>query len=213
MTTVGGLAGGASVVLIRVDSDADVRPKGSHRLFARASFRSQLKAALKLLPTPPTEREVRVLLVHHSPSCGTFHLGMSGRMRKELEDFLVQTDTRVVLTGHVHEPQTRPRLPAGTRYLEARCGTTTQLDVIPQGWKVRNPPPPSNTLLVHRLTERTPGGAMDWGVETYVRGRSGFVPVPKHAVDSSGGSYSGISSSWRAAFQIRCRGRHGKPAT
>ena len=172
------LAGGGRIVFIRVDSDADVHPKGSHRLFARASFRSQLKAARRLLPAPPDPREVRVLLVHHSPSCGTFHLGMSRSMRTALEDFLAQTDTRVVLSGHVHEAQADPRLPVAGRYLEARCGTTTQLDVIPPGWKVRTAPPPSNTLLVHRLTERTPGGALDWSVKTYARGRSGFIPIP-----------------------------------
>lgn len=174
LTTVP-LAAGARVVFVRVDSDADVHPKGSHRLFARGRFRSQLNGARALLRTPPDSREVRVLLVHHSPSCGTFHLGMSRGMRSELESFLADTDTRVLLTGHVHEAQADPRVPASGRYLEARCGTTTQLDVIPPGWRKRSVPPPSNTLLVHRLTERTPGGAMDWSVETYVRARHGFT--------------------------------------
>jgi 3',5'-cyclic AMP phosphodiesterase CpdA len=165
---------GGYVLFVRLDSDADVDPKGHDRLFARAAFESQLTKARQILASPRPASQYRVLLLHHSPANPDYVLGMSARMRAKLEKFLDDTDIRVVLTGHMHEPEWSQFTAGTTPCLEARCGTTTQRDTFAASWFPRTAP--MNTLLVHRLFEVTPSGAVAWEVETYVRTKKGFVP-------------------------------------
>lgn len=169
------LAPGVELALIRINSDADVRPLSIKRLFGRAAFHSQL-ADSAAVPRPPAQgvRQIRAMLLHHSPNCTTFKLGMSNGMRKDLREFLVKTDTRVLLTGHMHLAGSRPAFTPPCSVLEAHCGSTTQRDSVPPGWKPRRPPPEKNTLLVHRIFDDD-GHRLSWEVERYQRTVKGFV--------------------------------------
>lgn len=168
------IAPDVELALIRVDTDADVRAVGINRLLGRAAFHSQL-ASPQAVPRPARSgvRQVRVMLLHHSPSCTTVTLGMSKGMRRALAQFVATTDTRVLLTGHLHVAGGGPPFFRSGSLLEARCGSTTQLDSIPHNWKKRHRPPEKNVLLVHRIVEER--GMLLWEVERFVRGIKGFV--------------------------------------
>lgn len=170
------------LLFLRLDSDADVLPCSPARLFARARFGSQLRAARACLSPPaPGVRQVRVLLLHHSPSHRAFLLGMSRRMRADLLDFLHQNDIRLILSGHVHEPSVEEQTSTAHRWLEARCGTTLQRDTLPHGWSWRGGAPATNTLLLHRLAQTT-DGSLVWATRLFVRTSRGFVADPRCGV-------------------------------
>lgn len=177
------LKAGLQLQFIRLNSDADVPSYSLHRLFARGRFDSELAPAIKALGVPRRD-EIRVLLMHHSPSHQGLRLGISKRMRTALDSFIANVGVRVVLSGHTHSPGGEVRLIQGVPVLEARCGTTTQRDTVPDSW-TRRKKKPVNTLLVHTLQEQ-PSGSITWKVETYVRTSLGFKPLP--------------SVKWRGSF-------------
>jgi len=162
---------------VGIDTDAGNWRYGWNRLWARGSFVNQLTAAQALLG-PPAEDEIRVLLLHHSRRCSGFMLCIDNQSRSALDRFLIQSDISVLLSGHKHRPfidhfpLTSAAPPRAMDVMEARCGTTTQRNVVPLNWfNLLGLPPnrswPPNTLLVHRLFEER--GTIRWTTETYTR--------------------------------------------
>lgn len=178
------LSGARHLVIFGIDSDADVRTRGFNRWWARGRFESQL-IALEQQVGPPKTNEIRVLLVHHSKG----HRSLLGSLmvekgsRRALEDWVKRAGVSLLLSGHVHLPgdyqdQVSDR---GVAWgvLEARCGTTTQLDRLPLNW-VRagtrsDTRLPTNTLLVHRLFDT--GSSIAWECELFERVHHGFKSI------------------------------------
>jgi hypothetical protein len=169
---------GLDLVLIAINSEKDVGYKGMHRLLARGRFDSQIRDTRSLVGGP-SDSEVRVLIMHHSPSHRGTTLAISNRMRRLWEDFVSTLDIRVVLTGHVHEVgASLLSFSANGRVheiLEARSGTTTQRDYFDPPWQPRSQSS-ANSLLVHNILERT-DGSLEWEVRPFIRTRRGFVPT------------------------------------
>lgn len=163
---------------VGIDTDAGNWPYGRNRLWARGSFVNQLTTAAALLG-PPSEHEIRVLLLHHSRAHQTgYSLKIDKQSRSALDRFLVQSDIPVLLSGHIHVPFIDPITITSTApprvmdAMEAHCGTTTQRDVVPLHWFnllgiAPNRKWPPNSLLVHRLFADR--GKIQWEVETYTR--------------------------------------------
>ena len=171
------------VVLVGINTDADVKPFSRDRFTAVGRFQSQLAEASQQLLTVD-ENCIRVLVMHHS-----WHkrgmLGISKSSRDALNQFLDDSHIQLILSGHVHTPLVEKFTIAkdGQHIYECRCGTTTQIDKmnlnsqsIWGGFPAR-PNWPANTLLVHRLFQ-SDHGRLDWQVKTYKRMRSAFRPVP-----------------------------------
>lgn len=175
------LPGGPVVQVFGINSDADVDPNGRQRRFARGSFAKQI-AALDNDPSiaQPTGQEIRVLLVHHSPAHGGYLLGMDGPSRRGLDAWIRKAGISVMLTGHLHDARGRvDRVSdrgSSWNLLEARCGTSTQIDRMPAAWAAkrtfRSNRLPINSLLVHRLIQR--GEEIHWEVEFLERLHDGF---------------------------------------
>jgi hypothetical protein len=184
----------------------------------------------------PDPDEIRVLLVHHSLAyrsrpedapprthfqrlrqwwSRTTDLGileMDDRSRLELSALIAEFDIRVLLTGHTHKVDVRrnavlsPQLGRPAPYLEACCGTTTQLNTAPAGYPLRNRPAgqeatqpgqeqqiAANTFLVHEL--RRENGSIVWQTETWERlPIQGFQRSPRNA---RGEPYSSRFPVWR----------------
>lgn len=171
--------------LFGINSDADVSDTGFNRRWARGQFVTQL-TDLEAIP-PPTGREIRGLLVHHSPSYSSvlkpLALAVGPNSRRALASWIARKGISVVLTGHIHKAAgviTRVS-DGGTTWdvLEARCGTTTQLDRIPVAWAAagtfRPRRLPFNSLIVHRLIDY--GNEIRWEAEHFERKNQGFASV------------------------------------
>jgi hypothetical protein len=173
------LDNGLSLTVAGVNSDADIWPWGAPRLLARGHFVSQLQALQRELG-PIEANEIRVLLVHHSPSWPGKVLGIKSDSVAALWGLVQQYGFSVILTGHIHIPIGRINTVThrGQRWevLEARCGTTTQIDELPLNWIAQGTNTarrfPQNSLLLHRLIDR--GSRVDWEVDLYWRRPSGF---------------------------------------
>jgi predicted phosphodiesterase len=176
---------GRPIHLISINTDSDVDPRGRYRLFAIGSFQTQLVAAKTQL-SQLEGNGIRVLVLHHSWHKKKGVLRISRASRGALDQFLDQENISIIMTGHVHTPLIRcftvGAIPHSSklRVWECRCGTTTQVDKISYAAKSifgRFPLRkwPSNSLLVHRITEHP--DSTEWNVETYVRSRSGFDTV------------------------------------
>jgi calcineurin-like phosphoesterase family protein len=179
------LPNGQALRFIRIDTDRNVQAVGRNRLFARGSFHSEL-TALTDAHEGPQPGDFSVLLLHHAPSYRGEYLEVVEGSRGDLHPFLIEQDAAVMLCGHVHAPRVSTfRARHGDishEVLEARCGTTTQLDRLPFGWRDRHGRRPrrklaENTLLVHRLESE--GADARWSVETYRRHPDGFKPWPQ----------------------------------
>ncbi len=183
------LNGGLTLRVIGIDTDADVNPYWWCRLRARGKFSTHLATATKFAGAPQSG-DISVLLLHHAPSYvaqdGT--LEVTAGSRDDLRVFVVQQKITVMLCGHVHEPEisTFVGQHQGQKrnVLEARCGTTTQVDSLPFGWhNLRGRRPgrklAANTLLVHRL--EFSAGVVHWSVVKYWRSPDGFEPVQETA--------------------------------
>jgi 3',5'-cyclic AMP phosphodiesterase CpdA len=170
------------LVLLGINTDEDVWHSGLDRLRGTGVFVSQL-IALKEQLAPPTPDEIRVLMLHHSPQHRGRILGISKKSRRLLQETLKRMGVSVILTGHLHTPQGQV-VPLSDRgkvwsLLEARCGTTTQVDRVPPNWVAAgtNSPDrlPENTLIVHRLFDTD--AQTHWECELHVRVHDGFRPV------------------------------------
>lgn len=169
---------------LRVDSDADVHPLTARRVMAQGCFVTQLNA-LETKLGPPMEEETRVMLIHHSPSHR--HQGwlslteITPRSSAALEAFVAKHRVQILLTGHIHTPAINRRViytgGVTTEYMEARCGTTTQMDMLVQPWnKTVRLPTVRNCLMVHRLYENP----LTWETSLHHRTRTGFETTPDH---------------------------------
>jgi hypothetical protein len=146
-----------------------------NRVFARGDFVSQL-TQLQTLLKPPADREIRVLLLHHSlfPQDPTAPRTKPGPFspceieqgsQQALETFLVDSGIKVTLCGHRHTPRLSRFNPSNevevAEVMEARCGTTTQRDRYPLNVIARINPKkrrlPPNSLILHKLVERQDG--------------------------------------------------------
>ena len=179
------LGDGRRLRFLLLDSDADVSPYGPWRVLARGAFASQLKQLAGSLD-PPKSEEVRVLILHHSYSAVGPTLAINSASKASLHDFIAEHDISVVLCGHVHQPPVIQVLDVSwlkqrIKFLEARCGTTTQTSTLPYDWTtvagnrpVRQDHWP-NTLLVHRLFNEN--GVIVWEAMVYVERPWGFGPA------------------------------------
>lgn len=176
------LPNGLTLRILAIDTDADVWPFGRNRLYPRGRFTSQLIALNKLIE-PPKQDEFTVLLLHHSPSHVGKTLGIVPGSLGDLSAFLIEQHVAVMLCGHVHVPRVSTyRAQDQGRVLdvlEACCGTTTQLDRLPLGWRDFSGRRPdrrltANTLLVHRLDEQN--NEVLWSIQAYSRDVPGFSP-------------------------------------
>jgi len=180
------LSSGHLMRFLRLDSDVDVSPLGSKRFLARGCFSSHLETLANQLPDPQ-EKEIRVLLLHHSFSKTGLILSMTGRSRKALSEFIVNHAISVLLCGHIHEPPLVDthgveHLLQKRDFLEGRSGTTSQISTLLLDWKDfrgKRPERPNhwpNSFLVHRLCKET-DDSIDWHTETYLETPEGFKPA------------------------------------
>lgn len=171
---------GITLVLAGIDTDAAVHPLSLKRFMAVGSFQQQL-ASLQGMLTPKAKREVRILLSHHSHAWGGNLLRMDAGSRQGLEQFLVDNEFDVLLTGHTHAPLlTKTSMSGGGNsraVRELRCGTSTQHQVVPLNWRrafggLPRKRWPKNTLLVHDIY----GGPtyLRWCTQGFVREVGGF---------------------------------------
>lgn len=174
------LTEGRRLALLGIDSDADVWPHGITRFMARGKFLSQL-IELGGKIGPKDANEIRALMVHHSLAYSRTHrLAIDESSTAALWEFIKQHHVSVLLTGHIHLPYGLVKHVTfkGSRWpvLEARCGTTTQTDVLPLNWVAHgtNDPTrlPPNSLLVHRLFDT--GSSIEWHSDLVPRGESGY---------------------------------------
>src|ERR1043166_1341876 len=181
---------GHTLKLIFVDTDADVSGWSPKRGGAVGSFTSQIRALRGMLPEKPDELEIRVMCLHHSRAQRGMFLRIDGNSRQELDELIVSHNIKVLLTGHIHDPPlveiSLATGPSGSRkYLEARCGTTTQKNLfhLPHYWRnlpgFRSGKPHwSNSLLVPRLVEEN--DEIWWDVELVLDAPLDFeIAVPQ----------------------------------
>jgi 3',5'-cyclic AMP phosphodiesterase CpdA len=171
------------VVFFGINTDEDVHPTGTSRLYARGHFVSQLDALDRLLAGEEwRDGDSRVLLMHHSRMHQAFELGLTAATRRRLDRTLAAGRISVILSGHVHEPQVEiepiARGDAAWDLLEARCGTTTQRDELPKSWIERGVVAAlqPNGLLVHEIVRA--GTRLEWHTIPYERTDRGFRPGP-----------------------------------
>jgi hypothetical protein len=174
------LTKGRRLSILGIDSDADVWPLGITRFLARGKFLSQLIQLSGILG-PKDPNEIRVLMIHHSPAYSrTRKLAIDKSSMQALWAFIKQHHVSVLLTGHIHLPYgiVKHVTFKGARWpvLEARCGTTTQTDVLPLNWVAHGTHNesrfPTNSLLVHRLFET--GKSIEWRTDLMSRCESGY---------------------------------------
>jgi len=173
---------GYTLSILGIDTDAGVRPYYWRRFMAQGAFVSQLAELERTLPTPG-EREIRILLLHHSAQYNSHgpQLKISEPSKGALYDFAGKHNLQVFLCGHTHSvklsPFEVPYLGRQHRIFEACCGATTRRNDLPAeatDWAgkrpVRNWVP--NSLLVHRLL--TDGSRIVWRTEAYFERATGF---------------------------------------
>lgn len=188
------LGHGYELTVLRINTDADVGAWGVKRARAVGSFVSQLKWLRSQLGRQ-REKEIRILLLHHSMAHRGATLEIDGRSRDELVNFIVDYGVAVLLSGHIHQPPLVRRAtavhttkPKSAEYLEARCGTTTQRNLfhIPYYWRNILSKPGlmkrghwSNTLLVHRISKAA--DEIFWESELFMEEPDEFKPAqPSH---------------------------------
>jgi hypothetical protein len=147
---------GYSITFLKIDSDADVLSDGWERFFARGSFVSEVdRIDQDLEKIALGEKEVRILLMHHSISRRGLTLAANSKSRKALARLLSRHGIVLVLNGHTHIPLLSTLRPviAGVTHetLEVTCGTTTQRWVAPSGWARQLKRNERNWLMVHRF--------------------------------------------------------------
>lgn len=172
---------GLRLRMLRIDTDAD--STFMERVRALGSFRTQLQTLQGMLDElADTTDEIRVLCLHHSITFKGSILEINPDSRRDLEQFVLRNRISVLLSGHIHRPvhigtfefeSAKPPVPD---VIEARCGTTTQIDPtigrhrdldgkVSAAWP--------NSLLVHRVREA--GQEIWWETELYLESRAGFV--------------------------------------
>jgi len=183
------LASGHQFQLFGIDSDADVEEVSWDRFLARGSFESEVERLDQANIPAPTGNQIRALLLHHSPVHLSMMTVLEARTKSlhALDDWMAKSGVSVILTGHLHDAlgHVRSVSDRGKTWdlLEARCGTTTQLDRATSKWKGKGTwnadRLPVNSLLVHRLMEYD--HEIRWEIEFVERLHDGFMsrkPLP-----------------------------------
>lgn len=172
-----------SLVVYGIFTDADVSPNSWRRVLGRGLFDNQLKDLTRTLGKRP-EREIRALLLHHSPMDGIDKIcGISRSSRTLLERVAAELGFSVLLTGHKHSARGYIHGWTTAGVFEARCGTTTARDEVPHDWYLaldQHNRLAKNTFLVHRLIEAG-DGVLHWTTEVNQRNATGFrdiYPLP-----------------------------------
>jgi hypothetical protein len=188
--TVEPLVGQYKVRFIRIDTDADIRPRSVGRLLAWGAFASQLATLEKHLPLRE-ENELRVLLLHHAPRFDhPRHLAPLSIRRNSsrlLEKICVEYGISVLMCGHTHAPAHVTPFTASAasgvaiEAFEVCCGTTTQRDRLPVGVRTLTGQVPTwpmepNTLFVHRFEEPSRNG-LELVSQRYTLTSFGFTPT------------------------------------
>jgi UDP-2,3-diacylglucosamine pyrophosphatase LpxH len=175
---------GYTLSLLGIDTDRDVSPHGWRRGWAQGAFQSQLAELVPRLPIP-TEREIRVLLLHHSAQFTSRNpaLHISKASKAALYDFAVKHNVRILLCGHTHLPKLSPfEVPyLGDMHplFEGCCGATTRRTDLPPeatNWTGGRPARDfwrPNSLLVHRLFGDQ--GKIIWQTQVYFEKAARFV--------------------------------------
>lgn len=183
------LKAGYRLKFLMIDTDADVLTTGVDRFWARGRFHSQLHELTKHPALgDPVEKEIRVLCLHHSPAHTKFELGIAKSSRDALNDFIVQQNVAVLLTGHKHTPPLIETFPAlhlnlSRTYLEARSGSSSQQSTPAYyaktltGARPQRPNQLPNSLLVHRLY--LVDGEVFWKSEYHFELFTGFLEQSK----------------------------------
>jgi 3',5'-cyclic AMP phosphodiesterase CpdA len=174
------LPGDYQLTFIGIDTDADVNPFGSDRFFARGIFDNHLSIVQGKL-SACSEKEIRVLLLHHSYGFPKYTRGIDRHSRQALERFLYRNKITVILAGHLHEPRSEAHSlkhrGIDFEFLEARCGTSAQLSETPATWQKQLNRTVPNSVLVHRLHDDNDGNVL-WHVETVFRSHHRFDDRP-----------------------------------
>ena len=169
------------VLMMAIDTDADVGPRSIERLTARGSFVSQCDELSEMLkqdwPSKP-RLQVRVLLMHHSYAVKDFPLGIRRRSRQALDKLVTEAGIDLILTGHYHEKDYWfPHVIRDRILYEARCGTTTARMDFPAKWAHARQQQargkrvlPPNAALVHRISVLH--DRVVWRMETLLRTKS-----------------------------------------
>lgn len=186
------LGTGQRLRFIGANSDADIHWLWGAGLRIRAigCFRNAVERLGSSLQAPDHD-EIRILLLHHSPSySGSKFRFIESGSRLALERFITQHRITAVLTGHIHnyllQPLRGSTIPHSWECLEARCGTTSQI-TNPREWVTRlarfDDPfrRQANTAIVHRLYQEDDG--IYWDARAYMLIASTpngfeFRPVP-----------------------------------
>jgi 3',5'-cyclic AMP phosphodiesterase CpdA len=149
------LRNGYTISFLGIDTDADVRHSGWQRFSAQGAFLSQLEKLAKKLAAP-AEKEVRLLLLHHSTQYRSRLpiMRISETSKAALDRFVAEHNVRILLCGHVHIPKiTCFEVPMGRGHivLEARCGATIKKTLDAVNRARAGPESCPNSLLVHRM--------------------------------------------------------------
>ena len=219
------LPDGTILRMIFMDTDADIPPRSIGRITGRGAFDTQLQYLNRTMP-PVGEREVRVLIMHHSvvgsarmeahptlpspvvrPAPTRLRnpypmMSISNASLRMLNHFIVEHSISVILTGHMHVAllsEMEATNGAHTRrYLEARCGSTTQRDIfeyedLPNLSRKRVLRP--NTLLMHEIVQSK--GRLLWKTVVHSRAANGsFSRSPPNRVPAP-------VTPWEAELQLR----------
>lgn len=100
--SVRSLKPGVDLVILGIDTDAEVGPYGPSRFLARGKFVGQLQSLHTVLNARPAPNDIRVLLLHHSPQNNATTLGLTKNSRRALDQFVSLNQISVLLTGHMH---------------------------------------------------------------------------------------------------------------
>jgi hypothetical protein len=158
------------LVMVAIDTDADLKPSTPSKFWARGNFVNQLDQAEDLFGADPTG-EIRVLAMHQSRMQPRYICGMHKKSRQALDSFIRRNRISVLLSGHVHVSDTGDESMRDKndtwRLVESRCGTTSQRSLAPLGCTQLKLQP--NSFLVHRIDEDNKG-VLTWSIEEFVRG-------------------------------------------
>ena len=170
---------GFTLRFMGIDTNADIST--IDRFLGRGGCCDQLDELAKMLDEC-AEKEVRILLLHHCRSYDQYVRGLASDSRKKLDEFIIEHNISVLLSGHLHEPHVQLQKVetemGSVSILEGRCGTTTQMTTLPYEWRrrfgsrVRPPRVPYNTLLLHRL--HADDDALYWETTTYLKTPESF---------------------------------------
>ena len=126
------IGNGRKLIMVGVDTDADLKASSPSKFLARGSFVEQLRQAEDLFDGDP-KVEIRVLVMHHSRMNRQLVGGIQQRSQEALDEFIRRHRISVLLTGHVHvcrsEGETIGYGGDKWRLLESRCGTTSVRDL------------------------------------------------------------------------------------